>query len=489
MMKSPKTDDVRESAAQDHETEVAKYRETVRALQASEERFAAAFRASPDPQVISRVADGAILEVNEAFLDLFGFTLTEVLGQTSTGLGMFARPEERAQAIEVLRRDGTLRNYEIGIRLRSGEERLASLSVETLHIGEAPSLLTVIRDVTERKRAEEALRESEERLRLILENSPDIIFAQDRELRYTWIFNPASPLQVEDVVGKTDLDLLPPAEAERLTALKRRVLETGELIREELSLTPGRADTRWYEVIYKPQVDDDGRITGVLSYSRNITERKAAEAVMKASLDQKTMLLKEIHHRIKNNLQIVSALLGLQAKNVRPENVQQALADSQSRIKSIALVHEKLYRSDDLRHIDFHDYLQTLAGSFVRSHQLEQRGITLVIEADPVGLNVDTALPCSLAVNELLTNAAKHAFPGGHGGEIRVLVKQEDGQIRLTVADNGVGFPADLDVRQSGSLGLQLVNSLAGQLGADLTVQSGPGTRVELVFPLTVKDP
>jgi len=219
---------------------------------------------------------------------------------------------------------------------------------------------------------------------------------------------------------------------------------------------------------------------------RDITHRKQFEAQLRASLEEKEVLLKEIHHRVKNNLQIISSLLSLQAADLKDANLLAQYQDSQDRIRSMALIHERLYRSSDLAHIDFGNYLQDLTSSLVQTYRQQARGITLQISTAPVLLDIDTAVPCGLIVNELVSNALKHAFCDGQGGVIAVELRADpDDRLSLTVKDDGVGFPEDLDYRKTASLGLQLVNSLAHQLGGTVELRGGVGTEFAIHFQQT----
>jgi two-component sensor histidine kinase len=195
------------------------------------------------------------------------------------------------------------------------------------------------------------------------------------------------------------------------------------------------------------------------------------------------VLLKEIHHRVKNNLQVISSLLSLQAMNVQDQTLLEMLRDSENRVRSMALVHERLYRSQDLAHVDFAEYVQGLTSHLFRSYRLDGRGIRLTVDIADVPLTVDVAVPCGLILNELVSNALKHAFPNGHGGEIRVELHEEDeGRVALMVKDDGVGFPADVDFRHTESLGLQLVNTLARQLQGTVELERQSGTAFRICF-------
>jgi len=215
-----------------------------------------------------------------------------------------------------------------------------------------------------------------------------------------------------------------------------------------------------------------------------LAERKRAEERVTISLQEKEVLLREIHHRVKNNLQVISSLLKLQSGYIQDAQALESLKDSQNRIRSMALIHEKLYRSENLAQINFGEYIRELAVFLFRSHKAEAQGIRLSVETDPVLLSIDTGMPCGLILNELVSNALRHAFPDGRPGEVRIkLGAGNDGQLSLTIADDGVGFPAELDFRKTGSLGLQLVNTLVDQLNGTIAMQSQGGTEFRIVFP------
>jgi two-component sensor histidine kinase len=208
-----------------------------------------------------------------------------------------------------------------------------------------------------------------------------------------------------------------------------------------------------------------------------------SEQAVRASLREKETLLKEVHHRVKNNLQVISSLLNLQSRYVMDEASRTLLEESQDRVHSIALVHETLYQSGDLARIEFSEYLQSLIAHLTDTWQgSAAAGIQISVEATGVRLPVDVAIPCGLIVNELVTNALKHAFPHGSSGSVAVRVESKAPEIRLRVSDDGIGLPPNVDVGKAGSLGLELVTALARQLHARVDVSRQPGTTFDLRF-------
>jgi PAS domain S-box-containing protein len=227
-----------------------------------------------------------------------------------------------------------------------------------------------------------------------------------------------------------------------------------------------------------------GAVIGAAKIARDVTERRQNERRIEASLREKELLLGEIHHRVKNNLQVVTSLLAMQSERIADPVVHQLLQDSQNRVRSMALIHQTLYQSGDFAEVDFAGFLDALVPTLFDSYSVDPSRIRLVIDAANVLLPIANAIPCGLLVNELIANALKHAFPDGRAGEVRVeLANEPDGQVVLSVSDNGIGIPESLDLAQTETLGLQLVDLLADQLAATKTIERAQPTRFVLRFP------
>jgi len=223
----------------------------------------------------------------------------------------------------------------------------------------------------------------------------------------------------------------------------------------------------------------------IAELKREVIERKRAEEQIKASLAEKKVMLREIHHRVKNNLQIISSLISLQADTSIDERMREEFNDVRDRVRSMALVHEKLYQTGDLVRLNFADYATSLLHSLWRSHGALAEKIQLNLAVAAIALPIEMAVPCGLILNELAGNALKHAFPGSSGGEVTVeFERAATGAVCMRVRDNGVGLPADLDWRQSRSLGLRLVQILAGQLSGAVEAGTGPGAEFSVTFSL-----
>jgi two-component sensor histidine kinase/HAMP domain-containing protein len=238
------------------------------------------------------------------------------------------------------------------------------------------------------------------------------------------------------------------------------------------------------EVHGYPIFDGEGNIIQVIEYNLDITDRKMAEEKINASLNEKEVLLREIHHRVKNNMQIISSLLSLQSETLGNKKDVEMLIDSQNRIKSMALIHEKLYRSEDLARIEMSDYIKDLTRFMFQFHEIAVGNITLSIEARDIWFGIDTAIPCGLIINELVSNSVKHAFPENRKGSIKItILKTDKDEIVLNVSDDGIGIPEGIDIRKTKSLGLQLVTSLSEhQLRGKVELNRTKGTEFRISF-------
>jgi two-component sensor histidine kinase len=223
--------------------------------------------------------------------------------------------------------------------------------------------------------------------------------------------------------------------------------------------------------------------TGSASFEESMRLRFEANALRserEASLKQKEILLKEVHHRVKNNLQMISSLFNLQAEFITDPAVLEIFRESQARVRTIATVHQRLYQSSDLSMVDVSAYLRALVVDLRRTFTGQDLALDVSIDVEPIGIGIDLAIPCGLAVNELVTNSIKHAFPGRRKGAIKIAGKKSDGVLSLSVADDGVGMPAGIDLRSAQTLGLQLVYMLTKQMKGDVVLHREGGTRFEM---------
>lgn len=216
--------------------------------------------------------------------------------------------------------------------------------------------------------------------------------------------------------------------------------------------------------------------------ARDITERKEFENALKSSLKEKEVLIREIHHRVKNNMQIISSLLNLQKQYVNDEEAVNVLLESQNRVKSMAMIHEKLYKTNNFSEINFGDYIKSLADDLFRSYGADPVQIKKKMIFDEIMLGLETAIPCGLIISELVTNTLKYAFPNHMEGEFRIEMYEIEGFYHLIISDNGIGMPPDINFDKTETLGLILVNTLVNQLEGTVELESNNGTQFKIVF-------
>jgi PAS domain S-box-containing protein len=343
-----------------------------------------------------------------------------------------------------------------------------------------------LENVTERLEAENALRESEEKFRVLAETSPAAIaLYQGSEVLY---INPTAAR----LIGYTTEEL------SRISFwgcvhddFKEMVQERG-LARMRGESVPSQYECKFvtkdgkelWAIISVGRIEYKGKPAGIVTLI-DTTEAKLSEEKVRTSLAEKEVLLKEVHHRVKNNLQIISSLLELQSDYIVEEHSRRFIKESQDRITSIALVHEQLYRSTDLSFIDFACYVDELVDSLCRSSLRDPERIRVKVEIRDIELGIDEAIPCGLIINELVSNSLKHAFPGDGEGEILIRgARDGEGGVRFSVTDTGVGLPPGLNLLETETLGLQIVGLLTRQLHGTMEIRGDNGVAVTVRFPV-----
>jgi len=346
------------------------------------------------------------------------------------------------------------------------------------------SIYSLVEDITDKRVAEQKLKESIESYKVLFNSIQDAMYILDEDGRFLEVNQGAERMYGyprEKFIGSTPDFLAAPGKVDMNLTYRRMEdalnggvqqfewwgrKKNGEIFPKELQLNPGK-------YFGKPVV---------IAIARDITERKKAEQKIKESLKEKEILLAEIHHRVKNNLAVITGLLELQVQNTDNDEAKTVLRDSQLRINSMALIHEKLYESDNLSLIQFGKYIGELIDVIADSHITKEKPIEIDIESDPIEFTITQAIPCGLLMNEIVTNALKHAFEGRNSGKISISLKKEGDVIQLVISDNGIGLPDNFEEMKVKSLGMTLIYTLASQLNADMNIESGEGTVYRLTF-------
>jgi PAS domain S-box-containing protein len=352
------------------------------------------------------------------------------------------------------------------------------------------ALDTAEKGLAERKIAEQSLMRTQENLRETLEATTDGIWTWNsttNELSYSprfYVMLGYAPGEFPPTLASLK-NLAHPDDLERALAVRNEFLKTWPPVyKNEYRLRAKSGEYRWISEQGRiVDYDEQKKPAKMIGSLQDITERKMAEERLTQSIHEKEFLIKEMHHRVKNNMQVVSSLLSLQSRKVDDPKYLDFFIESQNRIQAMALVHEKLYHADDLEKIDFSRYLNELTQHLFNSYNINKHKVGLKLDVKEIYFDIDTAVPCGMIINELVTNSLKYAFPGDRSGEISVtILKNAEKKHVLTVSDNGMGFPAGIDTRALNTLGLQIVHSLTRQIRGTIEITTNSGAKFEITF-------
>ena len=469
----------------------------------AEQRFQIFSQRVKDYAFIAFDSEGRIVSWSRGAEHILGYLEPEILGQPGS---VIFTPEDRSNGeaeseLATARREGWAEDERWHLR-RDGT-RFWGSGVMTAHRDERGNLQgysKVMRDLTSRRLAEQRVQDAEERFRLFADNVRDYALVPvDIEAKVSGWNSGAQRTfgyTEDEIVGRPVRLFFTPEDRDRGESEKdlSRALDQGRA--EDDRWMVRRDGSRfWARWVTTPMRDSSGNLRGYAKVLRDETERKLAEDLIRKSLREKDLLLREIHHRVKNNLTVISSLLSLQAGQVADEEVQRMFDELQDRVRSIATLHQTLYGSRDLANIDFGPYMQQLVGDLVGFYGIDGKRIQVRVKTDDVVLSIDQALPLGLIVNELVSNALKHAFSGGRHGVIEVHFHYlagtvageqscDEGWCELSVHDNGTGI-ADADgLWERKSMGLKIVRLLTDQLHGQVELDRSDGTRFAVRFPL-----
>ncbi|MDO8873313.1 MAG: PAS domain S-box protein [Methanoregula sp.] len=493
------------------------------ALRESEQRYRMLVESNPDSVIILDL-QGRIQFVNESVVRITQMREDEVLGRIFFD---FPSPEESKllmEKFEAVIKTKQPERYKGRLIIAGREFYHESVGVPILSDdGEVALVMIISHDITLQKKTEEALRQSEERYRAIFEHTGTamVVIEEDTTIGFSntgfWQLSGYTGEEIDgkkswtEFVVKEDLErmlvqhrLRRETHEKALTHYEFRFLtRNGEVrtifltnsmisgtkksIASLIDVTDRKlmeSEIRSLNIVLEQRVKDrtEALMKANEGLEEEIAQRLDAEGKLRASYDEKVMLLKEVHHRVKNNLQIIASLLNLQSRYITDEPTLAAIKESQNRVRAMALVHEKLYRSEDISHISLNDYIRFLGTGLFQFYDAKSRGIRFSLDIRDVDVDINAAIPLGLIMNELISNSLKYAFPEERKGEVFISVKKEGHTLTILFKDDGIGIPGDLDWTNTPSLGLRLVTSLVDQMNGTIDLDRSSGTAFMMVL-------
>jgi PAS domain S-box-containing protein len=438
--------------------------------------------------IISKTLDGIITKWNAGAERIYGYSAQEIVGKNISILDPPDNPIATALIIERIKKGEPIIRYETVRRKKDGG--LADISLTVSEIRDANTGLigisSIAHDITKRKQIEDALRSSETRYRRLFETAHDGILILDFETGHIVDVNPflinLLGYSHEQFLGKRmwEIGLFKDivANKDNFEELQRK-----EYIRYD-DLPLETADGRKIAVEFVSNVYKVNNKKVIQCNIRDITERKMMTDLVETSLAEKETLLREIHHRVKNNLQIISSLLNLQIRKTDDPTTVEVLKDCQARVLSMALVHEHLYKGKDFSFIDLKNYIPSLGTELLQSYRTTSESVRFDLNIPDISIDINTAIPVGLIINELITNSLKYAFKGRKDGKLSITANETHQVLTLIVADNGIGIPEGITLENPTSLGLRLVKTLTDQIDGTVAIDRTEGTKFVFTFPI-----
>ncbi|MFI5148457.1 MAG: PAS domain S-box protein [Bacteroidia bacterium] len=486
---------IAEEAYKKLQLEIEQRQRTERQLQATQKYTRRLIDSSLD-MICACDKAGYITEFNHAAQKTFGYTPEEVMGQPITFL--YGIPGQWMQVNDELFLGSGAYSGEIVNKKKNGVVFTSFISASVIKndSGEVIGTMGVSRDITELKKTEEQINLQAAKLNSIIESSSHYIWTFSRDMNLTsFNLNFAQMMfrrygyQVEVGSNLFKGKFVSSHEHNDFWLIKSLAAFNGIPQNFENSFYhQNTGTTSWMEVFLNPIYGVDNKVSEISGIGHDITEKKLSEEKLKQSLKEKEVLLKEVHHRVKNNLQVISSILNLQSSYVKDKRTLEILRESQNRIKSMAFIHESLYQTKDFSSINFTEYVTNLTSNLVHSYQGFEDQVILDLKVQEVYLNLDLAIPCGLIINEILSNALKYAFPKNRKGKINLRLSHKNQEISLVIQDDGIGLPEHIDYRNTESLGLQLVVTLVDQLGGQIRLDRSKGTKFTIVFRNPIKN-
>jgi len=382
--------------------------------------------------------------------------------------------------------------YVMGFSLKG--EMFGSVNIITqkkgkpLNINTVEPILNIASVVLQNKIAEKELKKREKLLSLVTDNMLNVVGQIDAEGTFQYI----SP-SIKTILGYDPGEILGESVFKfiNLTHPQDQIKVSSAFMEATTSFLPGEVQHRfkradgsyiWIESLGNPLFDEENQYKGVVFSMTDIDSLKTAEENLKTSLEDKELLLRELHHRVKNNMQIISSLLSLQSQHIQDKRDLKIFKSSQNRVKTMSLIHEELYSSQDFSHINLSEYIRNLTKELLTSHIGDPGRVQLTVNVEDIKMELETAIPLGLLINEIVANSVNHAFPHHQKGEIIVDLQRDGDAFILKISDNGIGIPKHIDFEKAETLGFQLVNNLVNQLDGEIEMQTNNGTTFIVKF-------
>lgn len=471
--------------------EIEEHKITQQKLQAQENYTRNLIQSSLD-MIMASDHEGNVTEFNRAAEEQFGYSKSEVMRRNFRIL--YKSKEDYNRVLKTIAKEGKFIGEIQNVR-KSGEVFTSLLSVAQIisDTGEVIGSMGVSRDITVLRENERLMMEQKAKLESIFNSTENIMmWTMDRDHKITTVNRNFSYWLEEQFNEKID------AKTQITSVLKKHIDEnqyqgqltsfdnafSGRAQQFEFPLRHPNGKALWLQVFLNPVYMGE-KLEEISCLAYDNTERKEIDRKVRDALKEKEVLLQEVHHRVKNNLQVISSILNLQSSYVTDPKTLEILQESQNRIKSMSFIHETLYRTIDFSSIDFSEYMRTLSNNLIQSYRLEDCQVHFTTDLDPLTIHIDQAIPCGLIVNELISNALKYAFKGRKEGDLHLSLKRKNKTVVMRVADNGVGLPKGFNYEKTDSLGVQLVYTLTEQIDGTITVNTAStGTEFLITFEM-----
>ena len=447
------------------------------------EKYRSLYLTCPDPIIISGI-DGRVFDLNDCFSKTFGYTRQELVDKNIEGVFLPDEPGLRTSRVSQLLRQGSVENIELPIRAKNGNILTCLVSARIVNAEDDPQILTILRDITKRKKTEEALRLSEEKYRVIFNNEIYAICIFDLETLRLLDVNDAYlrlyGYSREELLGGMTIHDITVEHEESETATAKAKTEGTTYIplryhrKKDGTLFP-------VEIVGGPYEWNGRRVMFALAH--DITDRVRSGHEISTLLDEKNLLLDEVHHRVKNNMNTVISLLSLQESTMKDSAAASALKEAQNRIRSMGLLYEKLYQTGSIQEICLRDYLPALVEEIIRILATKTK-IKTRITVDDSKLDIKILSGLGIIVNELITNAVKYAFLGREEGLIYVTASRSGDRLLVSIGDDGSGIPASVNLENSAGLGFKIIQALINQYAGTIRIERSGGTRFDLLLKI-----